>query len=134
VKPNGTALGSPPSLTIASFFTEDFEHVVLDRAICTPLHWFQDVHDNLFILPYGLGKLKGFHDQLNTHHQNPQFNMEMATFLDIDIYKRPDGCLGYKTYCKPTHTNPYPIQHSLQSSQQISHAFHIGAQSSVCPG
>jgi hypothetical protein len=33
----------------------------------------------------------------------------------------------------PTPTTTW-IQHSLQSIQQASHAFHIGAQSSACPG
>jgi hypothetical protein len=28
-------------------------------------------------------------------------------FLDLDIYRRLDGCLGHKVYCKPTHTNVY---------------------------
>jgi hypothetical protein len=28
-------------------------------------------------------------------------------FLDIDIYKRPDGTLGHIVYRKPTHTNLY---------------------------
>jgi hypothetical protein len=28
-------------------------------------------------------------------------------FLDIDIYKRPDGSLGHTVYRKPTHTNLY---------------------------
>jgi hypothetical protein len=92
---------------VAIFFTEDFEHTVLDRAI-RKLHWFQYVHDNLFILHYGPEKLKGFPDQLNTHHQNTQFNMEMATFLDIDIYKGPDGSLYYKVYCKTHPHQPLP--------------------------
>jgi hypothetical protein len=26
-------------------------------------------------------------------------------FLDLDIYRRPDGSLGHKVYCKPTYTN-----------------------------
>jgi hypothetical protein len=26
-------------------------------------------------------------------------------FLDIDTYRRPDGSLGHRVYCKPTHTN-----------------------------
>jgi hypothetical protein len=91
------ALGSP-FLMIASFFTEGSEHTVLDRAIRKPLHWFQYVHDNLFMLLFGPEKLKGFPDQLNTHHQNTQFNMEMETFLDIDIYKTPGGSLGYIRY------------------------------------
>jgi hypothetical protein len=28
-------------------------------------------------------------------------------FLDLDIYRRPDGSLGHKVYRKPTHTNLY---------------------------
>jgi hypothetical protein len=28
-------------------------------------------------------------------------------FLDLDIYRRPDGSLGHKVYHKPTHTNLY---------------------------
>jgi hypothetical protein len=61
------------------------------------------------VLTYcGPENLKGFPDQLNTHHQNSQFNMEMATFLDIYIYKRPDGSLGYKVYCKIQSHQPLP--------------------------
>jgi hypothetical protein len=29
------------------------------------------------------------------------------TFLDIDIYRKPDGSLGHRVYRKPTHTNLY---------------------------
>jgi hypothetical protein len=28
-------------------------------------------------------------------------------FLDLNIYRRPDGSLGHKVYRKPTHTNLY---------------------------
>jgi hypothetical protein len=28
-------------------------------------------------------------------------------FLDLDIYRRPDGSLGHKVYREPTHTNLY---------------------------
>jgi hypothetical protein len=28
-------------------------------------------------------------------------------FLDLDIYRRPDGSLGHKVYHKPIHTNLY---------------------------
>jgi hypothetical protein len=28
-------------------------------------------------------------------------------FLDIDIYRKPDGSLGHSVYRKPTHTNLY---------------------------
>jgi hypothetical protein len=33
-------------------------------------------------------------------------------FLDIDIYRETDGCLGHKIYRKPTHTNLYLQQNS----------------------
>jgi hypothetical protein len=28
-------------------------------------------------------------------------------YLDLDIYRKPDGSLGHKVYRKPTHTNHY---------------------------
>ena len=41
-------------------------------------------------------------------------------FLDIDIYRRPDGSLGHKVYRKPTHTNLYlnPGSHHHPSNKQ----------------
>ena len=39
---------------------------------------------------------------------NTQFTMEMdghLPFLDIDIYRRPDGFLGHEIHRKPTHTH-----------------------------
>ena len=33
-------------------------------------------------------------------------------FLDINIYRKPDGSLGHKVYRKPTHTNLYLNQNS----------------------
>lgn len=29
----------------------------------------------------------------------------LLPFLDIHIYRRPDGCLGHKVYGEPTHPN-----------------------------
>jgi hypothetical protein len=43
-------------------------------------------------------------------------------FLDIDIYKRPDGTLGHKGYQKPLHTNLYlnaNSNHPLSSKQAL---------------
>ncbi|XP_023713951.1 uncharacterized protein LOC111867940 [Cryptotermes secundus] len=41
-------------------------------------------------------------------------------FLDIDIYRRPDGSLGHRVYRKPTHTNLYlnAKSHHHPSSKQ----------------
>jgi hypothetical protein len=33
-------------------------------------------------------------------------------FLDVDVYRRPDYCLGHKLYRKSTHTNRYLQQDS----------------------
>jgi hypothetical protein len=41
-------------------------------------------------------------------------------FLDLDIYRRPDGCLGHKVYSKPTHTSLHlsPKSHHHPSNKQ----------------
>jgi len=45
-------------------------------------------------------------------HPKIQFIMETNSnshlpFLDIDIYRRPDGSMGHSVYKKPTHTDLY---------------------------
>jgi hypothetical protein len=42
-------------------------------------------------------------------------------FLDLDIYRRPDGSLGHNVYCKPTHTNLYlnAKSHHHPSNKQV---------------
>jgi hypothetical protein len=51
-------------------------------------------------------------DHQNGVHENIKFTMETERdghlpFLDIDIYRKPDGSLGRRVYHKPTHTNFY---------------------------
>jgi hypothetical protein len=41
------------------------------------------------------------------------------TFIDIDIYRRPDGFVGHKVYQKPTHTNLYQKLRSHHHSSNI---------------
>jgi hypothetical protein len=44
------------------------------------------------------------------------------TFLDIDIYHKPDGSLRHKVYHKPTHTNLYlnsNSHHHLSNKQAV---------------
>jgi hypothetical protein len=53
--------------------------------------------DTFVIWPYGPDKLNGFLNHLNSSHQ---FTMETEReghfpFLDMDIYRRPDGSLGH---------------------------------------
>jgi hypothetical protein len=64
------------------------------------------------IWPHGPGKLAEFLDHLNGLHENIKFTMEtekdgQLPFLDMDIYRKPDGSLGHRVYRKPTHTNLY---------------------------
>jgi hypothetical protein len=70
------------------------------------------VDDTFTIWPHGPDKLKDFLNHLNSIHECIQFTMETESeghlpFLDIDIYRRPDGSLGHRVYRKATHTNLY---------------------------
>jgi hypothetical protein len=45
-------------------------------------------------------------------------------FLDIDIYRKPDGSLDHRVYCKPTHTNLYLHHNSHHHpSHKLSNAY-----------
>jgi hypothetical protein len=62
---------------------------------------------------------------MNGLHRNIQFTMEMErethlSFLDIDMYSRPNGSLGHKVYQKPTHANLYlqPRSHNYPFNRQ----------------
>jgi hypothetical protein len=105
-------MGSPLSPVIANFYREDYEKTELDSAQLHPRCWFRYVDDTLVIWPHGPDKLKDFLHHLNSIHQSIQFTMETETeghlpFLDLDIYRRPDGSLEHKVHRKPTHANLY---------------------------
>jgi hypothetical protein len=77
----------------------------LEKGKHKPLCWFRYVDD------------KEFPDQLNNTRENMQFTMETerdcrVPFLDINIYRKPDGSLGRKDCRKPTHANLYLISNS----------------------
>jgi len=96
-------MGSLLSPVFANFLKEDFEESVLEQATHRPLCWFYCVRHTFIIWLHGTEKLVGFLDHLNGLHRNIQFTMEMEkdhfpSFLDIDIYRRPDGSLGHKVY------------------------------------
>jgi hypothetical protein len=83
------------------------------------------VDDTFVIWPHGPHKVKNFPNHLNSIHECIQFAMETESeaylpFLDIDIYRRPDGSLGHRVYRKATHTNLYlnAGSHHLPSSKQ----------------
>jgi hypothetical protein len=85
------------------------------------------------IWPHRPDNLKEFLDHLNSIHTSIQFTMETESeghfpFLDIDIYRRPDGSLGHKVYRKPTHTNLYlsarPHHHPSSKQAALSTLIH----------
>ncbi|XP_033609345.1 uncharacterized protein LOC117282715 [Cryptotermes secundus] len=104
---------------------KDFEERALDSAPHKPICWFRYVDDTFVIWIHGPDNLKGFLNHLNSINPCIQFTMETESeghlpFLDIDIYKRPDGSLGHTVYRKPTHTNLYlnAKSHHHPSSKQ----------------
>ncbi|XP_023702101.1 uncharacterized protein LOC111861620 [Cryptotermes secundus] len=82
--------------------------------------------DTFVIWPHGPYKLKEFLNHLNSVHQCIHFTMETKIevhlpFLDIDIYRRPNSSLGYRVYCKFSHTNFYlnAASHHHPSNKQV---------------
>jgi len=113
---DGVAMGSPLSPVIANFDMEKFENEAIQLATHKPTCWYRYVDDTFVIWPHGQDKLQDFLNHINGLHKKIQFTMEIEKdvhlpFLDIDIYRKNDGCLGHKVYRKPTHTNLY-LQHS----------------------
>jgi hypothetical protein len=96
------AVGSPLFLMIV-FFMEDFEGVTLDRAKYKPLCTFRYVNDAFVIWPQGPQKLKDFFEQFTREMERSSH----LSFLDMDVYRRCDGCLGHESHHKPTHTTIY---------------------------
>jgi hypothetical protein len=89
---------------------EDYEKAVLESAHLKSRCWFCYVDDTFIVCPHGPQKLKDLPHHLNSIHQSILSTMEneregCLTFLDFDIYWRPDGSLGHNVYCELTHTN-----------------------------
>jgi hypothetical protein len=115
---NKVAMGSPLSPVVANFFMEDFKKGAIEQATHKPTCWFRYVDDTFVIWPHGQEKLTEFLNHLSGLHNNIQFTMEKEEdghlpFLDIDIYRKPDGSLGHSVYRKPTHTNLYIIHTTI---------------------
>jgi hypothetical protein len=109
---DGVAMGSPLSPVVANFFMEDFEKRAIEQATNKPTCWFRYVDDTFVIWQHGQEKLTEFLSHLNSLHDNIQFVTEKEEdghlqFLDIDIYRKPNGSLGHRVYRKPTHTTLY---------------------------
>jgi hypothetical protein len=111
----------------AIFFMEDFEEGALSGAVYKPHSWFFYINDTLVIWPHGSERQKDLLEYLNSIHHNIQFTMETERdghlpFLNICIYRGPDGSLGHMVYRKPIQTNLCLMQ-SHTIIQQTSNLF-----------
>jgi hypothetical protein len=89
---------------------EYYEKAELELAPLKPCCWFHYADDMFVIWQHGPDKHKDFLHHLNSIHQSIQFTVETESeghlpFLDLDVYRRPNGSLGHKMYRKPTHTH-----------------------------
>jgi hypothetical protein len=83
--------------------------------------------------------LKTFLEFLSSIHNKIQFTMEMEEgkhlrFIDIDVYRRPDGTLGHRVYRKPVHTSLYlhPISHHHPSNKHAVLATLVFRAGAIC--
>jgi hypothetical protein len=124
---DGVVMGSPILPVIAIFRTEDFNKAALDLATQQPLCWFRYEDDTFVTWPHNSDKQNDLLNHPNSIHQCIQFTMETKKeghlpFLDIGIYRRPNGSLGHRVYRKPIRLwVPSP------PIQQTSCAFNTGA-------
>jgi hypothetical protein len=115
---DGVAMGSLLSPVIAYFYMEDYKKAALESAPLKPRCWFRYVDDTFAIWVNGTDKLKVFLLHLNTLHHSIQFTLETESeghlpFLDLVIYRRPDGSLGHKS---TAHSHQSLPQHQVPSS------------------
>ena len=119
------------SIWYGSVRFDDLKERALAQAIHKPQCWFCYVDDTFVIWPHRTDKLERFLNHLNGLHRNIKFTIRIQEdshlpFLDIDIYRRPDGSLDHKVYRKPIHNNLYMNPWSLQHT---SRSFKVGAHS-----
>jgi len=105
---------------------EDLEERALAQAKYEPPCWFRYVDDVFVIWPHGTENLERFRDHLNVLQRNIQFAMEIERdghlpFLDINIYRRPDGSMDHDVRRKPSHINLFlnPGSHHHHSTYKL---------------
>ena len=120
----GTAMGSPVSVTIANLVMEDVEERALSSFTSTaPLFWKRYVDDTCTAIHPD--RIDEFHQHLNSIEPSIQFTCEVEKnnqlpFLDVLMKREEDGSISTSVYRKPTHTDQYlqysshhPLSHKL---------------------
>ena len=122
----GTAMGSPVSVTVANLVMEDAEQRALTCFQSEkPLFWKRYVHGTCSAIHPDL--VEEFHQHINDVEPSIQFTREIQQdeqlpFLDILLTKQDDGSISTCTsvYQKKTHTDQYlqftshhPLSHKV---------------------
>jgi hypothetical protein len=105
----GSPMGSPISPIFCELFMQNLEEQVVKNNINIKF-WKRYVDDTFSIIH--ARKAQQILKALNDFHPNVTFTMEMEendrlSFLDVTVYRKDNGSLGYKVFRKPTHTNQY---------------------------
>ena len=102
----GTAMGSPMSVTIANLVMEDVEQRALNSFVgAKPLFWKRYVDDICTAVEV-------LHEHLNSIEPSIQLTRELKEdgglpFLDVQLKRSADGSVSTLVYRKKTHTDQY---------------------------
>ena len=120
----GTAMGSPVSVTVANLVMEDVEQRALSSFQSTePLFWKRYVDDTCTAIHPDVIDI--FHQHINNIEPSIQFTCEIEQdnhlpFLDVLLTKEDDGTISTSVYRKKTHTDQYlqfsshhPLSHKV---------------------
>ena len=120
---NGTAMGSPVSVTIANLVMEEVEERALTTAEAPPRFWKRYVDDTCTALPSH--QIHGFLNHLSSVEPSIQFTVKIESngklpFLDVLLEHEADGLISTTVYRKPTHKDQYldfsshpPLTHKI---------------------
>ena len=126
---NGTAMGSPVSVTVANLVMEDVEQRALNTCASPPAFWKRYVDDTFPVLPRG--QIQQFHDHLNSIEPTIKFTIEMEQegslpFLDTRVTRNGDGSLTTTVFRKKTHSDRYldfdshhPLAHKVAVARTL---------------
>ena len=106
---SGTTMGTKCAPSYAIIFMSQFEEKFLLTHRPVPLVWWGYIDDIFMIWPHTRGELYSFIDALNNVHSSIKFTVDIsetqANFLDVTIYKDPDGNITTGLYTKILLTN-----------------------------
>ena len=130
----GTAMGSPMSVTIANLVMEDVKQHALNSFVgAKPLFWKRYVDDTCTAIHEN--KVEVLHEHLNSIEPSIQFTREMKEdgglpFLDVQLKRSEDGSVSTSVYHKKMYTDQYlhfSSHHSLAHKRFVINTLFIRA-------